>query len=134
MRHPGSKRFHELLELEGELHDRKQADYGTGTDPFANVRASSSWGIPPWVGAMVRLNDKVNRLQSFAQKGFLANESAFDSLLDIAVYAKIAYVLLEEELAAVGAIVAEDDHEKRDDEQQREPGDPELGVEPASVA
>ena len=100
-RHPGSDRFHELAELEQELHDHKQADYGTDGDPFANVRASTEWGIPPWIGAMVRLNDKVRRLQSLARNGRLENESAFDSLADIAVYAKIAYVLLEEELGRV---------------------------------
>lgn len=96
-RHPNSARYHELLEEIGELHDRKQADYGRGGDPFANVRASSEWGMASWVGAMVRLTDKVRRLQSLATKGSLANEAAKDSFLDIAVYALIAYVLYEED-------------------------------------
>jgi hypothetical protein len=95
--HEGSKRFHALLHEIGELHDRKQEDYGSDTDPFANVRASERWGIPAWVGALVRLNDKVARLQAFARKGVLANESAEDSMLDIAVYALIAKVLYEQE-------------------------------------
>lgn len=95
-RHPNSARFHELLEEAGIMHDRKQADYGADNDPFANVRASEEWGIPPWVGALVRLNDKVTRLKSFARKGVLANESAKDSMMDIAVYALIAYCLYEE--------------------------------------
>lgn len=98
MRHPNSRRFHEILKEHGELHDRKQADYGRGDDPFANVRASTEWGIPGWVGAMVRLNDKVRRLQSLARKGKLENESAIDSFRDIAVYATIAQVLFEEEM------------------------------------
>jgi hypothetical protein len=98
-RHPNSARFHEILKSLGELHDRKQADYGRGDDPFANVRASDEWGVSPWVGAMIRLNDKVRRLQSLAAKGYLANESAADSLQDIAVYAIIALVLLEQEQA-----------------------------------
>jgi hypothetical protein len=97
MRHPNSQRFHELLVEAGELHDRKQEDYGVGSDPFANVRASEEWGIPGWVGAMVRLNDKVRRLQSLARKGSLANEAAVDSFMDIAVYALIARVLYEQE-------------------------------------
>lgn len=96
-RHPNSARFHELLRKAGELHDKKQADYGAGNDPFANVRASSDWGVPAWVGAMIRLNDKVKRLQSLAGKGWLANESALDSFDDIAVYAIIARVLYEQE-------------------------------------
>jgi hypothetical protein len=79
------------------LHDRKQLDYGAGDDPFANVRASREWGVPAWVGALIRLNDKVRRLQSFARKGCLANESAEDSMMDIAVYALIALVLYEQE-------------------------------------
>jgi hypothetical protein len=94
--HPLSARFHELLHEAGALHDKKQEDYGRDNDPFANVRASSNWGVPPWVGAMIRGNDKVNRLQTFAQKKELKNESARDSLMDLAVYALIAIVLMEE--------------------------------------
>lgn len=91
-----SARFKELLKEIEELHDRKQRDYGTTTDPFANVRASEEFGIPAWVGALVRLNDKIVRLKQFARKGELANESAEDSMRDIAVYALIALVLYEE--------------------------------------
>lgn len=93
----GDPRFHALLQQIADLHDKKQADYGKDADPFANVRASRFWGIAPWVGALVRLNDKVSRLQSFARKGALANESAEDSMMDIAVYALIALILYREE-------------------------------------
>ena len=96
---PGDPRLHALLAEIGELHDRKQEDYGTDTDPFANVRQSEQWGIPAWVGAMVRLNDKIKRLQNFASKGSLANEGAEDSMMDIAVYALIALILYREETA-----------------------------------
>lgn len=93
----GDPRFHALLKEIGELHDLKQEDYGVDADPFANVRASQEFGVPPWIGALVRLNDKVTRLKAFARKGTLANESAKDSMLDIMVYAGIAYILYEEE-------------------------------------
>lgn len=96
----GDPRFHAILEQLGSLHDRKQEDYGAEGDPFANIRASEKWGIPSWVGALVRLNDKVHRLQQFAIKGSLANESAEDSMLDIAVYAVIALLLYREESQA----------------------------------
>jgi hypothetical protein len=102
----GDPRFHELLKQIGELHDKKQLDYGAETDPFANVRASEEWGVAPWVGALVRLNDKVHRLQQFAKKGELANESAEDSMMDIAVYALIALVLYREETAIPRAVEA----------------------------
>lgn len=97
-RHPASQRLHNLLKEIGELHDRKQKDYGRTNDPFANVRASQEWGVSPWVGAMVRATDKVRRLQSFALNGELANEGVEDSLKDLAVYALIALVLFEQEL------------------------------------
>lgn len=95
-RHPDSERFHELLDEIGALHDLKQKDYGRVNDPFANVRASEAWNVEPWVGAMIRLNDKVKRLQQFANKGVLHNEGVIDSLLDISVYALIALVLYEQ--------------------------------------
>lgn len=96
-RHPNSARFHEILGELAELHDRKQADYGRGDDPFANVRASHEWGVPGWVGAMIRGNDKIRRLQSLIANGKLENESAEDSLRDLAVYSIIALVLFEQE-------------------------------------
>lgn len=92
----GSERFHELLDEIGELHDKKQSDYGRPTDPFANVRASEDFGVEGWVGALVRANDKMRRLQKAAQGGTLANEGVVDSLMDLAVYALIALVLYEE--------------------------------------
>jgi hypothetical protein len=93
----GDPRFHALLQHIGDLHDKKQQDYGSNEDPFANVRSSQDWGIPAWVGAFIRLNDKVYRLKQFAKKGKLANEGAEDSMMDIAVYALIALILYREE-------------------------------------
>ena len=92
----GDPRFHALLHEIAALHDRKQADYGTGADAFANVRASGEFGVAPWIGALIRLNDKITRLKSLIVKGYLANESADDSLLDISVYALIALILKRE--------------------------------------
>lgn len=102
-RNPKSERFHQILQELGELHDRKQRDYGRATDPFANIRASEDWGIKPHVGALLRMNDKVRRLQSWIINGNLANEGAEDSMRDIAVYAIIALVLLEDENANPGS-------------------------------
>ena len=94
-----SARFHEILRELGELHDKKQKDYGAAGDPFANIRASSNWGVAPWVGALIRAGDKFKRLQQYAASGSLANEGAEDSFRDLAVYAIIALVLWEEEAA-----------------------------------
>ena len=96
VRHSNSERFHTILKELGDLHDKKSADYGREDDPIANVRASVEWGVPAWVGAMIRATDKVFRLQTFARKGALSNESMQDSLRDLASYAIIALVLWEE--------------------------------------
>lgn len=93
--HPDSQQFYELLLSLGKLHDKKQADYGRDSDPFANVRAAAQWGMNPSLGVMLRMGDKFGRLQSFAQRGSLENESVEDSLRDIAVYALICLVLLQ---------------------------------------
>jgi len=96
-RHPHSQAFHDTLQVMGALHDRKQADYGRSDDPFANVRASEDFGIAGWVGAVVRANDKMRRLQAAARGSEMKNESVEDSLLDLAVYAVIALLLFQEE-------------------------------------
>lgn len=86
-----------------EMHNRKQADYGRRAsgdkpaDPFANVRASQDFGIAPWIGCMVRANDKMRRIQTAAQGSTLQNEGVEDSLLDLAVYSIIALVLYRED-------------------------------------
>lgn len=89
-------RFHKIVAEIQKLHDMKQADYGTREDPLNNVRASEQWGIPAWVGVMVRINDKLNRLRAYSRSGRLHNEGVIDSLNDIAVYAIIARILFEE--------------------------------------
>lgn len=82
-----------------EMHRKKGADYGTDQDMFANVSASSQWGISPWVGAMMRANDKIVRLQAAAKGSTLQNEGIEDSLLDIATYSVIALCLHRREQA-----------------------------------
>jgi hypothetical protein len=97
--HPTSAKFYKVLQEAAALHAKKQRDYGTGEDPFANVRASEDFGIPAWLGCMVRSNDKIRRMMSFAKKGELANESIEDALIDLLVYAGIGLVLYREHIA-----------------------------------
>jgi hypothetical protein len=97
--HPSSLRFYQLLGELAALHAKKQRDYGRGDDPFANVRASEHFGVPGWIGAIMRGHDKMIRIQSHCLNGSLANESLEDALRDLAVYAIIALVLREQQLA-----------------------------------
>lgn len=92
----GDPRFHAELKRIADLHDAKQQDYGREEDPFANVRSSEEWGMSPWVGAMVRANDKMKRLQKAARGGTMTNEAVEDSFQDLAVYALIGLILYRE--------------------------------------
>ncbi len=91
--HRNSKDFLWILHELAELHSKKSNDYGTHEDSFANVRASEKFGVPAWIGTMIRGNDKVQRIASFAIKGELKNESVEDSLIDLAAYAILSLVL-----------------------------------------
>src|SRR5438445_13774940 len=85
-----SEEFRGLLDEIYDLHQSKGSDYGQASgedsDHYANVRASSEYGIAPWVGAYLRLSDKIQRIKSFIRNGSLKNESLGDSLLDICTY------------------------------------------------
>lgn len=92
-RQHGSPEFYAALEAMADLHEKKSHDYGSGEDPLANCKSSESFGVPAWVGVMIRIGDKVQRIKSFLEKGSLANESLEDALMDQAVYSVIALVL-----------------------------------------
>jgi aspartate carbamoyltransferase catalytic subunit len=56
-------------------------------------------GIPPWKGILIRLGDKMSRLESFARKESfqVKDESLIDTLRDVSVYAILAIILYREE-------------------------------------
>ena len=104
-RHPESQAFKDTLDAMLLLHDRKQKDYGTSKSPFANVRASESFGIPAWIGCAIRTNDKFRRLMTATNQWLdygkvnLSNESLEDAWLDAAVYCVIGYLMTQEWVA-----------------------------------
>lgn len=93
----GDARFHGLLREMALTHIRKSSDYGFGEDPLANLRRSMDIGIPPSVGSWMRAKDKVGRIDVSFKRGWLANESQRDSLIDLASYCLLTVMLLEEE-------------------------------------
>lgn len=95
-RHPSSQKFHDLLKKLGELHDKKQQDYGSDSDPFMNIRASQELGISAIKGAQLRANDKTKRILRWLCGSKLSNEGVLDSLQDRMVYDGITTVLIEE--------------------------------------
>lgn len=94
---PGSLPFLELLEELRTLHLSKSADYGSDSDPLANIRQGAEFVcIEPWRGCMVRVADKVQRLKKYCRTGRLMHEGVRDTLLDLAAYSLLAIVLFDE--------------------------------------
>lgn len=92
----GLPTFEDIYNELTRLQEAKGQDYGSETDPLANIRASEMFGLPAWLGSIVRANDKVNRIATFARRGTLVHESVEDSLRDLAVYAIHALRLYRE--------------------------------------
>jgi hypothetical protein len=98
--HPSNVRLLKILDEMKTLSMKKQADYGSEEDPFANVREGAiAMGMRPWIGAALRMNDKMRRINKAARLGpeSLENDSLLDDFIDMALYSAIAKVLLEEE-------------------------------------
>ena len=95
--HPTSRRFFGVLDRIKSLHLKKAHDYGSDQDPLANIRQCQAFGLDPKLGVFYRLSDKFFRLAAFFRKGELKNEPVEDTLLDIASYAVIMFVLMEED-------------------------------------
>ena len=96
--HPASLRFLEAVEEVRQIHLSKSEDYGSQTDPLANIRNGARFvGIEPWRGCMVRLSDKVTRLETFNRTGKLRHETVEDTLIDLAAYALLALTLYRED-------------------------------------
>jgi hypothetical protein len=94
---PGSLPFLELLEELRTLHLSKSQDYGSQSDPLANIRQGAEFvGIEPWRGCMVRIADKIQRLRTYCQTGRLVHEGVRDTLMDLAAYSLLAIVLFDE--------------------------------------
>ena len=93
----GHPEFKAILDRLWELHCEKGDDYGSEADPLLNIREAADYGVPPWLAALLRANDKVVRLKQFAKRRTLKNESVEDSILDLASYAILTLVLMREQ-------------------------------------
>lgn len=91
------ERFHKYVDQIVQTRKKKGSDYGEGEDSLSNLRECARIGISPVVGVHVRMEDKMARIRSFINKGNLVNEPVRDSYLDIAVYAILAQILLDEQ-------------------------------------
>lgn len=92
-----------LLTDAAALFERKSHDYASATDDaLATMKACGVFGVPPTTGALLRLLDKLGRLNSLVAKDpQVANESIRDTVLDIINYAVLWYALHTEATTAL---------------------------------
>lgn len=95
--HPSSQAFYDLCDQLKQIHHTKSIGYGSPDDPLANIRNGATFvGIEPWRAAMVRLSDKVTRLQTYCRTGTLTCESFEDNCIDLASYALLTLLMHRE--------------------------------------
>lgn len=99
-------KLHEVLTFEAlQVMRKKNQDYtGSNPDPFANFRGIAvAMGVEPEIGLMLRHGDKMQRVKSFIEIGFLAveDESVRDIAHDWINYGVLLYGMLIERQQAI---------------------------------
>lgn len=86
--------FEDIMHELTELHKIKNHDYA-GENYLSNYVSSRRMGIAPWINAVLRLQDKMARLENFSKQGELKvkDESVEDTFKDIAVISILALIL-----------------------------------------
>jgi hypothetical protein len=104
MRNPD---FNRVVEEILALHDKKNQDYGQDKDPLNNLKGCVRLGDHPTKGIVIRLQDKMSRIENFHLNGNLVNESIRDAHIDAAIYHLLAVVILDEENEAGRTVITE---------------------------
>lgn len=90
---------HNICDRAKSIMRAKNADYtAQSSDPFANFRGSTYLGIDPVLGILLRMQDKLMRLRSFAEHGELkvVDEGIEDTAIDVVNYTILALAMLKE--------------------------------------
>ena len=80
------------------VYEAKDSDYSATGLPMGNLRKCEDAGIEAWRGCLVRIGDKMSRLENFLkEKEYLViSEKAEDTVIDLANYAILMSCLIEE--------------------------------------
>lgn len=92
-------RLEELYRGNVEISRKKNSDYATVDDPFANFKACEIYGVSAEAGLIVRMSDKMMRTANLVIGHKIAaveDEKVADTLSDLANYAMILRILIEE--------------------------------------
>ena len=87
-----------ILDNMQSVYEAKDNDYSATGLPMGNLRKCEEAGIDAWRGCLVRIGDKMSRLENFLkEKEYLViSEKAEDTVIDLANYAILMSCLLEE--------------------------------------
>jgi hypothetical protein len=80
------------------VYEAKDNDYSATGLPMGNLRKCEEAGVDAWRGCLVRIGDKMSRLENFLkEKEYLViSEKAEDTVIDLANYAILMSSLIEE--------------------------------------
>lgn len=89
----------DILDNMQKVYEAKDSDYSATGLPMGNLRKCEDAGIDAWRGCLVRIGDKMSRLENFLkEKEYLViSEKAEDTIIDLANYAILCSSLLEEQ-------------------------------------
>ena len=88
----------DILDNMQSVYEAKDSDYSATGLPMGNLRKCEDAGIDAWRGCLVRIGDKMSRLENFLkEKEYLVvSEKAEDTVIDLANYAILMSCLIEE--------------------------------------
>ena len=87
-----------ILDNMQSVYEAKDNDYSATGLPMGNLRKCEDAGIEAWRGCLVRIGDKMSRLENFLkEKEYLViSEKAEDTVIDLANYAILMSCLIQE--------------------------------------
>ena len=87
-----------ILDNMQAVYEAKDSDYSATGLPMGNLRKCEDAGIDAWRGCLVRIGDKMSRLENFLkEKEYLViSERAEDTIIDLANYSILMSCLIEE--------------------------------------
>ena len=87
-----------ILDNMQKVYEAKDSDYSATGLPMGNLRKCEEAGVDAWRGCLVRIGDKMSRLENFLkEKEYLViSEKAEDTVIDLANYSILMSCLIEE--------------------------------------
>lgn len=92
--------FADLMDSAVEILFKKNNDYSYGDDPYSNFRGSSIFHVEPEIGILLRMSDKMKRVETFVNSNNLKvkEESVIDACIDLINYSVLLAGLLNERI------------------------------------